>query len=149
MEDRSLNKVKILMVEDDPADVELTSEVLDMAKVVVDLDVVEDGVEAMAYLKKEGKYADAPRPDMILLDLNMPRKDGRETLEEIKKDPELTSIPVVVLTTSGAHEDIVKSYTSGASCYVSKPVGLDEFQKVVQAIDNFWFTVVTFPPSGK
>jgi len=138
--------IEILLVEDDPGDVDLTMEVLGMAKVKLGINVVEDGVEALAYLRKEGKYGSAVLPDLILLDLNMPRKDGRETLGEIKKDPKLKHIPVVILTTSNADSDVVKSYTLGASCYVTKPVGLDQFTEVVQSIESFWFTIVKFPP---
>jgi len=141
--------IEVLLVDDDPGDVELTKEVLEMAKVKLSLNVVEDGVETMRYLRNEGKYRDATRPDLILLDLNMPRKDGREVLDEIKGDEKLKSIPVVILTTSDAHEDITKTYTSGASCYITKPVGLEQFQQVVEAVENFWFTVVKFPPNER
>jgi two-component system, chemotaxis family, response regulator Rcp1 len=139
--------IRVLLVEDDPGDVELTLEVLDIEKVKLDLNVVEDGVEALAYLRKQGKYAEATRPDLILLDLNMPRKDGRETLDEIKQDDELKSIPVVILTTSDSDEDILRTYTHGASCYIKKPVGLNEFHTVVKSIEQFWLTVVRFPPN--
>ena len=145
-ERRTGTPIEVLLVEDDPGDVDLTMEVLGMAKVRLSINVVEDGVEALAYLRKEGKYGDALLPDLILLDLNMPRTDGRGTLDEIKKDPKLRHIPVVVLTTSNADSDVVKSYTLGASCYVTKPVGLDQFTEVVQSIENFWFTIVKFPP---
>ena len=141
-----LTPIEVLLVDDDPGDVDLTKEVLNLAKVKISLSVVEDGVEALAYLRKEGRFKDAVRPDLVLLDLNMPKKDGRETLEEIKADPALRSIPVVILTTSSADEDVVRTYTSGASCYITKPVGLEQFQKVVEAIEYFWFTVVKFPP---
>ena len=141
-----LKSIEILLVEDDPGDVELTLEVMEKSKIRINMNVVEDGVKAIEYLRKEGEYKDKTKPDLILLDLNMPRKDGRETLHDIKNDPELKRIPVVILTTSNAHEDIVKTYTEGCSCYVTKPVGLEEFSRVVQAIDNFWFTVVKYPP---
>jgi two-component system response regulator len=140
-----ITPVEILLVEDDPGDVELTLEVLDKSKIRINLNVVEDGVEAMKFLRKEGDYSNKPTPDLLLLDLNMPKKDGREVLREIKSDLNLRLIPVVVLTTSHSHEDIVKTYTEGCSCYVTKPVGLEEFSKVVQSIDNFWFTVVKYP----
>lgn len=138
--------IEILLVEDDPGDVELTLEVLEFAKVKVNINNVEDGIKALQFLRNEAEYQDAPRPDLILLDLNMPRMDGRETLEEIKKDINLRLIPVVILTTSDSDEDVVKSYTLGASCYITKPVGLEQFSKVVQSIENFWFTVVNLPP---
>lgn len=136
---------EILLVDDDPADVELTRETLADAKVVTNLHVAGDGFEALAFLGREGKYADAPRPDLILLDLNLPRMDGRAFLTEIRKDDRFKSIPIVVLTTSQAEEDIVKSYRLGANCYITKPVGLAEFARVVDAIEDFWFTVVRLP----
>ncbi len=138
-------ELDILLVEDDPADIELTREMLIESKLKLNLNEVHDGVEAMEYLRKEGKYKDVQTPDLVMLDLNMPRKDGRETLEEIKSDEELKKIPVVVLTTSASNNDIVKSYTSGANCYITKPVGLDQFRKVVDAIECFWFTIVKLP----
>ncbi len=138
--------IEVLLVEDDPADVELTEECLKEAKVVLNLNVVNDGAKAIAYLHQEGQYAKAVRPDLILLDLNLPKKDGREVLAEIKNHETLKSIPVVVLTTSRAEEDIVKSYGLGANCYISKPVGLDQFARVVRSIEDFWFTVVKLPP---
>ena len=139
--------IEILLIEDDPGDVELTLEVLEMAKVKLNISTAEDGIQALKFLRKEGEFAHAPRPDLILLDLNMPRMDGRETLEEIKKDQNLRTIPVVILTTSDSDEDVVKSYTLGASCYITKPVGLEQFSHVVQSIENFWFTVVNLPPN--
>jgi two-component system, chemotaxis family, response regulator Rcp1 len=146
MEQTRTKPIEILLVDDDPGDVELTMEVLEMAKVKVNLKYVEDGVQALEYLRREGANQDAVRPDLILLDLNMPRKDGRQTLAEIKADEDLKGIPVVILTTSDADEDVVKSYTLGAACYITKPVGLDQFSRVVQSIENFWFTVVNLPP---
>lgn len=140
-----LQSVEILLVEDDPADVELTRETMADSKVVTHLHVVEDGLEALDFLRKEGKYADASRPDMILLDLNLPRMDGRTLLAEMRADDNLKSIPVVVLTTSQAEEDIVKSYRLGANCYITKPVGLAEFTRVVNSIEEFWFTIVRLP----
>lgn len=140
--------IDILLVEDNPDDVELTLEALSQTKLANRVAVVEDGVEAMAYLKREGKYAEtATRPSLILLDLNMPRKDGRAVLEEIKADSELSTIPVVILTTSKAEEDIVRSYQLHCNCYISKPVDLTQFMKVVRAIDDFWFAIVSLPPS--
>lgn len=137
--------IRILLVEDNPGDVRLTREALKEAKVNNQLFVVEDGVEAMAFLRSEGEYADAPRPDLILLDLNLPKKDGREVLEEIKQDLELKRIPVVVLTTSRAEEDILKSYNLHANCYVTKPVDLDQFINIVKSIEDFWLTIVRLP----
>lgn len=137
--------IDVLLVEDDPGDVDLTRETMEESKILANLHVVGDGIEAMAFLRKEGKYADAITPDLIFLDLNMPRKDGRQVLEELKRDDILKTIPVVVLTTSDADEDIVKSYNLGANCFVTKPTGLDEFVKVVEAIEGFWFTVVKLP----
>jgi chemotaxis family two-component system response regulator Rcp1 len=136
---------EILLVEDDPADVELTRETLADAKVVTSLHVVGDGLEALAFLHREGKYAEAPRPDLILLDLNLPRMDGRTFLAEIRADDRFKSIAVVVLTTSQAEEDILKSYRLGANCFITKPVGLAEFARVVNAIEHFWFTIVCLP----
>ena len=136
---------EILLIEDDPADVELTRETLADARVLTRLHAVGDGLEALAFLRREEKYAEAPRPDLIFLDLNLPRMDGRAFLAELRADDKLKSIPVVVLTTSQAEEDIVKSYRLGANCYITKPVGLAEFARVVNAIEDFWFTVVCLP----
>jgi len=137
--------IEILLVEDNPGDVRLTAEALRENKFRNKLNVVADGVEAMAYVRREGKYSDAPRPDLILLDLNLPKKDGREVLAEIKTDEDLKRIPVVILTTSKAEEDIFKTYDHHANCYVTKPVELDQFIKVVKTIQEFWFTIVTLP----
>ena len=137
--------IEILLVEDSATDVMLAEEALEEAKMRNNLHVVKDGVEALAFLRKEGKYADVPRPDLMLLDLNMPRKDGREVLAEVKADDELKQIPVVVLTTSQAQEDVLKAYGLHANCYISKPVDFEQFANVVRAIDQFWFTVVTLP----
>ncbi len=137
--------IEILLVEDSATDVMLTEEALEHAKMRNNLHVTKDGVEAMAFLRKEGKYADVPRPDLILLDLNMPRKDGREVLTEVKTDDDLKYIPVVVLTTSQTQEDVIKAYGLHANCYISKPVDFDQFANVVRAIDQFWFTIVTLP----
>ena len=137
--------VSILLVEDNPGDVRLTQEALKESKVLNNLSVVADGVEAMAYLRREREYAAAILPDLILLDLNLPKKDGREVLEEIKSDPALRCIPVVILTTSTAEQDILRSYDLHANCYVTKPVDLEQFIKVVQTIEEFWLTIVTLP----
>ncbi len=137
---------EILLVEDNPGDVELTREGLSAAKVSNNLSVVMDGVEALAYLRREGQYHAATRPDLILLDLNLPRKDGREVLADIKDDDNLRMIPVVVLTTSKADEDILKSYRHHANSYIAKPVDFAGFTQVVHAIGEFWFTVVVLPP---
>lgn len=144
----SVKPIEILMVEDNPGDVRLTVEALKEGKVRNKLHVVEDGVEAMAFLRGEGEYADAPRPDLILLDLNLPKKDGREVLAEIKGDPNLRRIPVVVLTVSEANEDILKTYDLHANCYVTKPVDLDQFIVVVKSVEDFWLTIVKLPPNG-
>ena len=137
--------IEILMVEDSPGDVRLTKEALKEAKVLNHISVVEDGVEAMAFLRREGAHAEAPRPDLILLDLNLPRKDGREVLAEIKADPALTQIPVVVLTTSQAEQDILRSYQLHANCYITKPVDLDQFISVIKSVETFWLTVARLP----
>jgi len=137
--------VEILLVEDNPGDVRLTKEVLMEGKVRNNLQVVGDGVEAMAFLRREHSYAKAPRPDLILLDLNLPKKDGREVLQEIKADRQLKRIPVVVLTTSDADEDILRSYDLRANCYITKPVDLDQFIRVIRSIETFWLTIVTLP----
>jgi CheY-like chemotaxis protein len=137
--------VEILLVEDNPGDARLATEALKDAKVKNNLHWVKDGVEAMAFLRREGKYADAPDPDVILLDLNLPRKDGREVLAEIKQDEDLKRIPVVILTVSNAEEDIIKTYNLHANCYIRKPVDLDQFIEVVKSIDYFWLTIVTLP----
>jgi len=141
--------IEILLVEDNPGDVRLTKEALKEGKVYSNLHTVKDGVEAMEFLRKQGKYKDVPRPDIILLDLNLPKKDGREVLEEIKTDNDLKRIPVVVLTTSKAEEDVLRTYNLHANCYVTKPVDLEKFMIVVKTIDIFWLTVVTLPPNGK
>ena len=137
--------IEVLLVEDDPGDVLMTKEAFADNKVKNNLNVVTDGVEALAFLRREGKYADAPYPDLILLDLNLPKKDGREVLAEIKADENLSHIPVVVLTTSGAHEDILGSYRLHANAYVTKPVDFEQFIKVVRQIDDFFVGVVKLP----
>lgn len=140
--------IAILLVEDNPGDQRLTREALNEGKIRNTLHIVEDGVEALAFLRREGKYADAPRPDLILLDLNLPKKDGREVLAELKADPVLRRIPVVILTTSQAERDIVATYDLQANCYVTKPVDLEQFIHVVQSIEEFWFSVVTLPEAN-
>jgi chemotaxis family two-component system response regulator Rcp1 len=137
--------IEILLVEDSPGDVRLTREAFRDAKVHISLHVASDGIEAMAFLGREGEHANVPRPDLILLDLNLPKKDGREVLEEIKENPTLKSIPVVILTTSASEADILRSYQLYANCYITKPVDLDGFLKVVQSIDSFWLSVVKLP----
>jgi len=141
----SIKPVDILLVEDSPTDVLLAQEALEHAKVLNKLHVVSDGVEALDFLRRRGQFADAVRPDLILLDLNLPRKDGREVLQEIKSDEDLKRIPVVVLTTSKAEEDILRAYGLHANCYVSKPVDFEQFAYVVRAIETFWFSVVSLP----
>ena len=141
--------IEILLVEDNPGDERLTREALKEGKVYSNLHTVKDGVEAMEYLRRQGKFSGVPRPDIILLDLNLPRKDGREVLEEIKRDDNLKRIPVVVLTTSKAEEDVLRTYNLHANCYVTKPVDLEKFMVVVRTIDSFWLTVVTLPPNGR
>lgn len=138
--------IEILLVEDNPGDVRLTREALKDMKLKHALHVVPDGVEALSFLRREGQYGDMPRPDIILLDLNLPRKDGREVLEEIKQDDELKRIPVVVLTTSDDESDILASYNLHANCYITKPVDMQSFIAIVQNIKNFWFGIVKLPP---
>jgi len=140
--------IEIVLVEDSPGDVRLTREALKESKVRNNLHVAIDGVEAMAFLRREGKYANAPKPDLILLDLNLPKKDGREVLAEIKADEHLRSIPVVILTTSQAEEDILRTYNLHANCYITKPVNFDRFVEVVRCIENFWLTIVKLPRTG-
>lgn len=137
--------VEILLVEDSPSDATLTIEALEAGKVANKLTLVEDGVEAMDFLKRRGKYAGATRPDLIMLDLNLPRKDGREVLSEIKNDPDLKVIPIIVLTTSHSDKDILQSYQLNANCYITKPVDFTQFIDVVKSIEKFWLTVVTLP----
>ena len=137
--------IAILLIEDSPSDAKLTAKTLSKAKVLNNLHIVEDGVEAIAFLAQEGKYLEVPRPDLILLDLNLPKKDGREVLAEIKSDPKLCAIPVVVLTTSEDEEDILKSYQMHANCYLTKPVNLPGFMKVISLIEEFWLTVAKLP----
>lgn len=138
--------IEILLVEDNLGDIRLTLEVLKESRVTNRVNVVRDGVEALAYLYQTGDYAQSPRPDLILLDLNMPRQDGRETLAEIKRTPQFQNIPVVVLTTSDAELDILQAYTLHANCYIVKPVDLEQFIRVVRSIEDFWLTIVKLPP---
>jgi CheY-like chemotaxis protein len=137
---------EVLLVEDNPGDVRLTREVLRERKISNRLSVASDGVEAIAFLRRQAAYADAPRPDLILLDLNLPKKDGRQVLAEIKADERLRHIPVVILTTSKAEEDILKSYELHANCYITKPVDFDQFVGVVRSIEDFWLCLVRLPP---
>jgi two-component system, chemotaxis family, response regulator Rcp1 len=136
---------EILLVEDSPTDVLMTQEAFEQARLLINLHVVEDGVEAIAFLRKAGSYGNAPRPDIILLDWNLPKKDGREVLTEVKADPELKAIPIVVLTTSQADRDIVTAYGLHANCYITKPVNFKNFTQVIREVGNFWLTVVALP----
>ena len=144
-EELGVRPIDILLVEDNPGDVRLTREGLKESKVLNTLHVVEDGVRALAFLRREGEYAGKPRPDLILLDLNLPKKDGREVLEEIKSDASLRRIPVVVLTTSTSQEDVQKTYDLHANSYVTKPADLEQFIQVVKSLDDFWFSIVKLP----
>ena len=137
--------IQILLVEDSPSDAKLTISALKLAKVANELHHVDDGVEAMEFLKRRGKYEKSPRPDLILLDLNLPRKDGREVLEEMKENADFSSIPVIVLTTSSAEQDILRSYQLHCNCYVTKPVNFDRFLECVRSIEHFWLSVVVLP----
>jgi two-component system, chemotaxis family, response regulator Rcp1 len=144
----TLNEAKIvdiLLVEDNPGDIRLTQEILKESKIHNNLNIVMDGVEAMEYLRKEGAYKDATRPDIILLDLNLPKMNGKEVLAEVKTDPDLKRIPVVVLTTSVAEQDILRTYDLYANCYITKPIDLDQFITVVKLIEDFWLTIVKLP----
>jgi chemotaxis family two-component system response regulator Rcp1 len=141
----SSTAIEILLVEDNPGDARLTREAFKEGRLLNNLTVVCDGVEALAYLRREGQYSNCPRPDLVLLDLNLPKKDGREVLSEIKTDDELKMIPVVVLTTSAAQEDVTRAYGSHANCYITKPVDLDQFLRVAHSIENFWLTLVRLP----
>jgi len=140
--------IQILLVEDSPGDVRLTQEVLRDARIANELYVVGDGEEAMAFLRREGEFADRPRPDLVLLDLNLPRKDGREVLTDIHADDALKSVPVIVLTTSEAEQDILRSYRLAANAYITKPIDLDEFIAVVRSIETFWLSIVRLPPQA-
>jgi CheY-like chemotaxis protein len=138
--------VNVLLVEDSKADARLITEVIKDEKILVDIDIVRDGEEAMSYLRQENEFIDKSFPDLVILDLNLPKKDGREVLTEMKADPQLKSIPVVILTTSQSEEDVLKSYKLQASCYVTKPIDLEQFIKIIKSIDEFWFSAVKFPP---
>lgn len=142
----SFRLFEVLLVEDNPGDAQLTKIALEEGKVRINLNVVEDGVEALLYLRRIGKYVTATQPDLILLDLNLPKKDGCEVLTEIKADEALKRIPVVILTTSQSEEDILKVYNLNANCYITKPVDFERFVKIVQSIEDFWFTIVQLPP---
>lgn len=140
--------IEVLLVEDDPADADLTKETLKDGKLFVHLNVVEDGEQAMAYLRQQSPFENAVRPDLVLLDLNLPRLDGRQVLKEIKEDDSLKTIPVVVLTTSEAETDVQNMYRIGANCYITKPIGMDEFSIIVRTLEDFWFSVVRLPSEG-
>jgi two-component system response regulator len=144
-----LDSIDILIVEDNPGDARLIREVLNDNKVYSSLFIVNDGVEAMKFLHKQGKFTSAPRPDLIILDLNLPKKDGREVLAEIKADEDLKYIPVVIMTISQAEEDILKTYKLHANCYITKPIDLTEFIKVIKSIEDFWFSIVKLPPKNE
>ena len=143
-----MKPIEILLVEDNPGDARLTREAMALSKVHNNLHHARDGEEAMAFLRRQDPFADAPEPDLILLDLNLPKRDGREVLEEVKKDAKLVHIPIVVLTSSQAEEDIMRSYQLHANCFITKPVDLEQLNKVVQGIEQFWFTLVTLPPEA-
>ena len=145
MSEQAGRHAEFLLIEDNPGDVRLTREALMESKLRNNLNVVSDGIEALAFLRRQGQYSEAPRPDVILLDLNLPKKDGREVLAEIKSDPDLKRIPVVIISSSEAEADILKSYDLHVNCYVTKPVNLDQFIKVVQSIESFWLTIVKLP----
>jgi two-component system, chemotaxis family, response regulator Rcp1 len=140
-----MTPIRVLLVEDSPTDVLMTRTAMEQGKLHVELDIVEDGVEAVDFLRRTGRFSEARRPDLILLDLNLPRKDGREVLAEIKADPDLKVIPVCVLTSSKAEEDVARSYGLHANCYVVKPVNFESFNAVVRSIETFWFSVVKLP----
>ena len=142
-----VRSIDILLVEDNPGDARLAKEALRDSKIKNNLHFVSDGEEATDFLFRKGKYTDSPHPDLILLDLNLPKKDGRELLSEIKNDPHLKRIPVVILTTSKAEEDIIKTYNLHANCYITKPLDLDQFMKVIRSIEEFWLTIVRLPPA--
>lgn len=143
---RTTEPIEILLAEDNPGDVKLTQKALEHGNITNNLHVVEDGIETMKYLRQEGEYADDPHPDLLLLDLNMPKKDGREVLEDMEADPQMRRIPVVVLTSSEAEEDIVRSYELSANAYLTKPVDFDGFVEIINRLEDFWFEVVKMPP---
>jgi CheY-like chemotaxis protein len=147
MRSKTARPIEILLIEDSPSDVALTIEALQAGKIVNNLNCVADGVEAIAYLRKQGRYAESSRPDLIMLDLNLPKKDGREVLRELKSDPNLKLIPIIVLTTSRADKDVLQSYELNANCFITKPVDFHQFIDVVRSIEHFWLSVVTLPPT--
>ncbi len=142
-----LGPIEILLVDDNPGDIRLTQEALKESKVLNNIHIVEDGMEALEFLRKEGKFKNVITPDIVLLDLNLPKRNGREVLADIKADDFLKKIPVVILTMSRAEEDILKSYALHANCYITKPVDMDQFIKIVRSIENFWFSIVRLPPN--
>lgn len=146
MEMKTARPIEILLIEDSPSDAALTVEALEAGKIANNLMRVADGVEAMAYLRKQDRFAESPRPDLIMLDLNLPKKDGREVLQELKSDPSLKLIPIIVLTTSRADKDVMQSYALNANCFITKPVDFQQFIDVVRSIERFWLSVVTLPP---
>ena len=148
MQSTIISPIDILIIEDNEGDARLIKEVLSDGKIANLLHNVKDGVQAMEFLRKKGAYANVVKPDLIILDLNLPKKDGREVLSEIKNDPELKKIPVVIMTTSQAEEDILKSYNLHANCYITKPIDLNQFIKVIKSIEEFWFSIVKLPPKG-
>ncbi len=148
MNNQMVKPIEILLVEDNLGDADLAREALEDSKIMNNLHVVDDGEKAIAFLRREGLYGDVPRPDIILLDLNLPRKDGRQVLSEIKADESLKRIPVVILTTSRAEEDVIKSYNLHANCYITKPIDLNQFLHVVKSIEQFWLSIVVLPPNG-
>jgi CheY-like chemotaxis protein len=145
--DKEFNAIKVLIVEDSKADLRLTMEALKDCKLMLDIEAVKDGVEAMDFLRKKGEYKNSSKPDLILLDLNLPRKDGKKVLEEIKSDAHLKRIPVVILTVSSDEQDIIETYDLHANCFITKPVDLNQFIQVVKSIESFWFTIVNLPPN--
>ena len=144
----AIRPIDILLVEDNPGDIDLAREALELNKLYNSLHVVKDGIAAMDFLRKTGKYNKSPRPDLIILDLNLPKKDGRQVLAEIKEDENLKRIPVVILTSSRAEEDVLKTYNMHANCYITKPIDLHQFLRVVQSIESFWLSMVVLPPNG-
>jgi CheY-like chemotaxis protein len=146
--EKLVEPIEILLIEDNPGDIDLIREALETSKIYNALSVVSDGEEALTFLRKRGKYVDARCPDLVLLDLNLPRKSGREVLAEVKSDKDLMQIPLVILTSSRDEEDILRSYNLHANCYITKPIDLNQFIKVVQSIEDFWFTIVKLPPKG-
>lgn len=149
MEQKNLSPIEILLVEDNPDDVELTTRSFKKARMQNRVSVAGDGAEALAFLRREGKYSGAPRPDIILLDLNLPKMSGQELLEKIKKDPALSDIPVIILTTSKSEEDIIGAYKLHSNCFITKPVLMEDFDRVIRTLQDFWFVIVKLPPKRK